>query len=48
VLELRRHTYLELLLEVEKNGLLADSHNIVNCWKEYFSQLSNPYVFNEV
>jgi hypothetical protein len=29
-------------------GLLADSHNILNRWKNYFSQLLNVHNFTDV
>jgi hypothetical protein len=30
-------------VKVEKGDLLADSHNILNRWKNYFSQLLNVH-----
>jgi hypothetical protein len=34
---------------MDENGdLLADSHNILNRWKNYFSQLLNVYSVNDV
>jgi hypothetical protein len=32
----------------ENNGLLADSYNILNRWKSYFSQLSNVHRVSDV
>jgi hypothetical protein len=33
----------------DKNGdLLADSHNILNSWKNYFCQLLNVHSFSDV
>jgi hypothetical protein len=31
------------LVKDENGGLLADTHNILNTWKNYFSQLLNVY-----
>jgi len=36
-------------LEKDENGdLLVDSHNILNRWKDNFSQLLNPHGVNDV
>jgi hypothetical protein len=32
----------------DENGDLADPHNILNRWKNYFSQLLNVYNVSEV
>jgi hypothetical protein len=32
----------------DENGDLADSHNILNRWKDYFSQLSNVHNVSDV
>jgi hypothetical protein len=32
----------------EKGDLLADSHNILNWWKNYFSQLLNVHRISDV
>jgi hypothetical protein len=32
----------------ENGDLLADSHNILNRWKNYFSQLLNAHNVNDV
>jgi hypothetical protein len=32
----------------ENGDLLADSHNIVNRWKNYFSQLLNVYRVRQI
>jgi hypothetical protein len=32
----------------ENGDLLADSHNILNRWKNYFSQLSNVHNISDV
>jgi hypothetical protein len=32
----------------ENDGLLADSHNILNRWKNYFSQLLNVHNVSDV
>jgi hypothetical protein len=32
----------------DENGLLADSHNILNKWKNYFSQLLNVHNVSDV
>jgi hypothetical protein len=32
----------------ENGDLLADSHNILNSWKKYFSQLLNVHNFSDV
>jgi hypothetical protein len=32
----------------EDDGLLADSHNILNRWKNYFSQLFNVHNVSDV
>jgi hypothetical protein len=37
-----------LLVKDENGDLLADSHNILNRWKNYFSQLLNLHRFGDV
>jgi hypothetical protein len=36
------------LVKDENGDLLADSHNILNRWKNYFSQLLNVYRVSDV
>jgi hypothetical protein len=36
------------LVKNENGDLLADSHNILNKWKKYFSQLLNVYNVSDV
>jgi hypothetical protein len=36
------------LVKNENGGLLADSHNILNWWKNYFSQLLNLHNVSDV
>jgi hypothetical protein len=36
------------LVKDENGGLLGDSHNILNMWKNYFSQLLNVHNFSDV
>jgi hypothetical protein len=36
------------LVKVENGDLLADSHNILNRWRNYFSQLLNVYTVSDV
>jgi hypothetical protein len=36
------------LVRDEKGDLLADSHDILNRWKNYFSQLLNVHIFSDV
>jgi hypothetical protein len=36
------------LIEDENGDLLADSHNILNRWKNYFSQLLNVHRVSDV
>jgi hypothetical protein len=45
---LRGVTNLEVTVKNENGYLLADSHNIFNRWKSYFSQLSNVHRVSEV
>jgi hypothetical protein len=35
-------------MKVENRDLLADSHNILNRWKNYFSQLLNVHNFSDI
>jgi hypothetical protein len=35
-------------VKAENGDLLADSHNILNMWKKYFSQLLNAHSVNYV
>jgi hypothetical protein len=37
-----------ILVKDGNSGLLADSHNILNRWKKYFSQLLNVYRASDV
>jgi hypothetical protein len=36
------------LVKDENGDLLADSHNILNRWKNYFSQFLNAHKFSDV
>jgi hypothetical protein len=48
-MNLRGATNLEVTLVKDENGdLLADSHNIVNRWKSYFSHLLNVHNTSDV
>jgi hypothetical protein len=38
-------TYVRMVMEDDNGDLLADSHNILNRWKNYFSKLLN-YLIN--
>jgi hypothetical protein len=36
------------LVKDENGNMLADSHNILNRWKNYFSQLLNVHIVSDV
>jgi len=46
-MHLRRVTNLELTVKDENGNLLADSHSILNRWKNYFCQLLNAHSIND-
>jgi hypothetical protein len=46
-MNLRRVTNLNLVI-YQNSYLLADSHNILNRWKNYFCQLLNKHGMNDV
>jgi hypothetical protein len=44
----RSHQYRSNLVKDENGDLLADPHNVLNRWKNYFSQLLNVHRVSDV